>query len=401
MESFTAEFEKKRIKKFLKEISAEFGSSLSQGKIEDIFKKSLELLSLPQPNSEILKYFVTSYVLKVFLDKLCEKFQNTELESFQNPCNNYYKKEKDSTIIKYRILGEHGLYPDCELERGDSKYTIINSIPVLMTKNDEGTANSEIAISMNRSELRVATCAMLANSCAFVFLNSFEDYNILFFSKDELEKIPKYFQLYFLHQLLQYENTLKYRFDKSRSDEVLPHGDISIDPKKYEFSAFGPYIDIYCKLFDSYNLNDELLLKTSYYFLKASMLRFNLTFQEESTANVFFCLEGCMHLLQKKYGVKDTHLNLKKLQSIFRKQMPRGEDLFEYIQEAYGKRNELVHAKLDDWGAEWPVPLEAEDLYEYFDVCVQLLNFVLIERKTEVEKEQNFEKLRRDLKSEA
>jgi|GEM_PF-1134602 len=404
MESFS-EFKKKRIKKFLKETSEKLKAdpNLSQSKIENIFKKSLELLSLPQPNKEIFEYFCTPEILDIFLNRLCLVLPKAERESFQNlfAHNNYLKRRKES-VIKFRILGEHGFYPDCELERGDSKYTIFNSIPVLITMDDKGTEDSEIAIPINRSELRVATCAMITQSpgCNFVFNNGYNGYNVLYISKNDLKKVPRGLQLYFLHQLLQYENLLKYCFDSVKEDEVMPHEDISIDPKKYAFLPFESYIEIYNKLFDSFDINNQLLLKTSYYFLKASMLRFNLTFQEEATANVFFCLEGCLHLLQKKYGVKGTRLNLKKLHSIFKKYLPNGEGLFDFIEYGYYKRNELVHAETDDWGAEWPVPLMADDLYEYFDVCVELLNLILIERKIAIEKEQEWEKLKQEFKDE-
>ncbi len=398
-----SEFEKKSIKKFLKEASEELKAdlNLSQSKIENIFKKSLELLYLPQPNKEILEYFCTPEILDIFLNRLCSVLPKAERESFQNlfAYNNYPKRRKGS-VMKFRILGEHGFYPDCELERGDSKYTIFNSIPVLITIDDKGTEDSEVAIPINRSELRVATCAMVTQSpgCNFVFNNGYNGCNLLYISKSNLEKVPRDLQLYFLHQLLQYENLLKYHLEPVK-DEVMLHEEISINPKKYAFLPFESYIEIYNKLFDSFDINDELLLKTSYYFLKASMLGPYYDFWEEAIANVFFCLEGCLHLIQKKYGVKGARLNLEKLEIIFKKYLPRGEDLFDYIKEAYDKRNEMVHAETD-WGAEWPVHLYGEDYLEYFAVCIELLNFILIERKIAIEKDQELERFIQKFKDE-
>jgi hypothetical protein len=70
--------------------------------------------------------------------------------------------------------------------------------------------------------------------------------------------------------------------------------------------------------------------------------------------------------------------------------LPRGEELFEYMREFYDKRNELVHAETD-WGAEWPIPLNGEDLTESIELCRKLLNFILIDRWIEDEKEKETE----------
>jgi len=51
-------------------------------------------------------------------------------------------------------------------------------------------------------------------------------------------------------------------------------------------------------------------------------------------------------------------------------------------------------------GAEWPVHLYGEDYLEYFAVCIELLNFILIERKIAIEKDQELERFIQKFKDE-
>jgi len=109
------------------------------------------------------------------------------------------------------------------------------------------------------------------------------------------------------------------------------------------------------------------------------MLWDNRNFQEEAIANVFFCLEGCLHLIQEKHGVHQTGLDLDRLRKIFSNNFRNGESLFDFIVEAYEKRIAIVHAK--PFGcSEWSPFLLADDFYEYFQIARELMNFILINR---------------------
>ncbi|MGC8757811.1 MAG: hypothetical protein ACP5QX_05120 [Caldisericaceae bacterium] len=405
---FVDEFRKKRVLKFLSEISKETDNiaSLGKDKLDYIFKTSLDLLDLPLPNSEIYDYFLVPEIMGTLLLKLIylmPKEENTRLDNI-HIISEVLNEEKGKSV-KYRVLGEKGVYPNCEIERENCKYTIINSLPVLITEENSKnfTVSSELSVPMNKNELRFATCAILAPSNGvgcFMFTYGFSDYNTLTIKKNVLNMVPGNLQIYFLHQLLQYQNLMQFREDIYRLDNfflTVEQPDIVPDTTEYTFSSFNKYIDIFYKLFDNFNIRSNLLLKTSYYFIKALMLIYsNLAFAEEATADVFFCLEGCMHLMQKKYGIKGARLNLSKLQAIFKENLPRGEELFEYMQEVYERRNELVHAKLD-WGVEWPVSLYADDLFENIDLCKELLNFVLIGRWIEDEKEKEVREFTREV----
>ena len=70
------------------------------------------------------------------------------------------------------------------------------------------------------------------------------------------------------------------------------------------------------------------------------------------------------------------------LETIFDKLFPKGLELFSFIKEGYDKRISLVHAE-PDWGAEWSPFLLADDFFEYFNICRELLNLILIDRNVE------------------
>jgi hypothetical protein len=63
--------------------------------------------------------------------------------------------------------------------------------------------------------------------------------------------------------------------------------------------------------------------------------------------------------------------------------LTRGENLFEFIEEAYEKRIAIVHPE-PVWGSEWNPSLMAEDLYDYFKISRELLNYILIDRILEI-----------------
>lgn len=112
------------------------------------------------------------------------------------------------------------------------------------------------------------------------------------------------------------------------------------------------------------------------------MLWQNKNFGEDAIANVMFCLEGCLRLMFRKYSTSNKEFNIKELKSIFQTLFSNVEGLFSYLEKGYEKRISLIHAE-PDWGAEWSPFLFADDFFEYFNICRELLNLVLIDRKIE------------------
>jgi len=109
------------------------------------------------------------------------------------------------------------------------------------------------------------------------------------------------------------------------------------------------------------------------------MLWNNRSFGEEAMANTFFCIEGCLHLLQKKYGNYSSKLDLNFIKKIFIDNFPFGEQSFETLKDDYETRIQLVHPETN-WGTVWNPFIMADDFYANFSFCRALLNFILIDR---------------------
>jgi hypothetical protein len=129
------------------------------------------------------------------------------------------------------------------------------------------------------------------------------------------------------------------------------------------------------RVYDKFSINNQLLLRTSNYLSKAFMLERNRFFKEEVVANIFICLEGCLHLLQKKWGDSKPTLNLKLLEINF-KSVLNEESLFEFIKEAYSKRIALLHPQ-SKWGSQWMPYVDFHDFFDYYKICKHLLRYYL------------------------
>ncbi len=207
-----------------------------------------------------------------------------------------------------------------------------------------------------------------------IFHLDFTNYNTINIDCDCIDAIPDGLKNLFLREYFEINKRFTPIGFRAWHRQPMP------DLMAYEFSSYNDSIEYFNKLYDNFKISDHLLLRTCNYFVKAIMHWSNQIYIEEAIANSFFCLEGCLHLIQKKYGDHNLKLNMKLLNEVFKNDIPYGENLFEFIKEGYEKRNTLVHAE-PEWGADWSPFLTAEDFYEYFKLCRELLNFILIDRQ--------------------
>ncbi len=357
---------------------------LSPSDIEHLFMSSLDLLNTTYPNQVLLKYFLQPDIAQLILYEL----NNSGLSSIesrnaiQNDLSEIIKKfprKKSKRFIKFRILDKYGIYPNCDSSREGIQYININQIPTLQTTNyysseQQFTNYSEVSW-ITRKELQAATCILLAPKHGKPLLY-FSDYNYTELSEENLEDVPKDLRSYFLLELVQFQNRFKPLNNAYIERETLQ------DVTAFRFFNFKESISDFHKLVDNFSIRDHLLMRTANFLIKSSMLWGNRTFGEEAVTNIFFAIEGCLHLLQKKHGDSSTKLNRKLLKKVFKENISHGENLYDFIEEGYYKRISLVHAE-PDWGAEWSPFIMADDFYEYRNICIELLNFILIDRKSE------------------
>lgn len=361
--------------KFFEEFDANL-TSLSKAELEKLFLYCIESLNIPFPNKELLQYFINIHFIELLLIRVHNKLpldyriqkKSQLFERLQAPKSKYF--------CQYREFGPLGSYPDIEIIRGNCHYSHVQCYPLLLTKNSyatetEFTNYSEVTW-LTRNEAKIASCMICSPEYGYFSLD-FRGQNTIRIDYNFIKPIPTHLRIRVLSEVLQYLNVFS----------PIDGGPFSREPKQdityYNFVNFKESYESFKRLFDSFSIRDHLLLRTSNYFVKASMLWMSQVFGEDAIANTMFCLEGCLLLIQRKHKASPKKINLSLLKSIIENTYPFGKSLFEFIKEGYEKRISIVHPS-PRWGAGFYPFLLADDYYEYYDVCKLLLNYVLIDR---------------------
>lgn len=281
-----------------------------------------------------------------------------------------------SIVTQARILGPLGSYPNIKIDFGSTRYLPYHGIPLLVssyTHTDEG--ESEVGY-LNEQELIAAASVLLADERpGFYFY--FEDGNSVMVATEALESLSPNQRNDLLFELL----SMKLSPVEPRSYFQPPNS--SLSPYLFEFQPFQ-YLNLALSIHGVCDPSDQLLLRTLYYLQNSRMLWCNGVFSQDAIANVFFALEGCLLLLQRKYNGSPSKIDLKLLASLFAEHFRGGEELFEFVQEAYEKRIQIVHPSPAS-GPDWRPFLMADDFYEYFQIARELLNLILVDRKIDLE----------------
>jgi len=376
------EFNKKKHIEFIEKNNEKFKhkTELSSQDLTYLFHGLIDLLQLPYPPSELQPYFLHPNIISELYVEVINSDYLTPSDRFkiQEAFSNIYKAikiHKSDFSIDFRILAPGGNYPNIELSRGSCKYSINNQIPILLTKSrnkKDILADTSIINWLTRMELKFATSVMCAPEEG-LFNFHFTSYNTIKIDNSCFQKIPEELKVYFLKEVLD----IKRRYIKvgveAWNRKPLP------DVNEYSFSNYQNSYNSFKKIFDSFSIQDDLLLRTCNYFVKARMHWENLINAEEAITNNFFCLEGCLHLIQRKYNDFNPKLNRKLLKNVFKEEIPNGENLYDYIEAGYRTRITLVHPE-PVWGSEWDPFVVTEDFYDYYKICRVLLNFILIDR---------------------
>jgi hypothetical protein len=376
------DYKRQKHKEFILRYAEKFKDKieLNSKERDHLFKALIELHEIPFPAKELQRFFLHSHIIADLLvevlnsNSLTPDDRHSIYKSF-NGLHKLLRRKKSGYSINFRLLAPSGNYPNVELERESSRYTFTNQLPVLITKsrNKKDTwADTSLINWLTRTELKFATAVMCAPKSG-LFHFQFTSHNSIKIDYDCYRNIPSSLQVYFLRELLDIHSKFSPIGKNAWSRKPLA------DVAEYEFSDFQGSIGAFKDLFANFSIRNDLLLRTCNYFVKARMHWDNQIFAEEAIINTFMCLEGCLHLIQKKYGDPKPKLNRVLLKSVFIKDFPNGENLYDYIEEGYEKRITLIHPE-PKWGAAWDPFITSEDFYDYYKICRVVLNFILIDR---------------------
>jgi len=352
-------------------------SMLSIEENKEIILNILEEMNLPN--------FISSYPLNIYNQYLLNTLSiflwnsiSTSLRKFLLKKDISPKSEmlwKAKKLIKARILGKEGYYPNQELVKNKNIYSFRNGIPILITNEigkDYLINSSEVSF-LNVCELRFAASVNLTQNSPYSTFY-FNDLYVIHLDERALIGLNNNDIITLLVELL---------LIKGRGNDFIssfPINDSYLS--SFQFNNFSNTKD-FNNIYDNIDDKDQLLLRTLFYFIKSSMLMTNHCFGEDAVSNVLFSLEGALLLMQRKNGYSEKNININALTEIFLNTFNKGEELFEFIQEGYAKRISIVHANPKN-GVEWSPFLMADDYCEYYDISRMLLNYIIIDKIIEL-----------------
>lgn len=370
---------KQRTEKFFKLCADKFDSKVKLNKrdLEFLFAAIVENLELPLPNVELRGYFIN-------IETISELFIQTFNSHYLDPddrkmfAENFDKVHKllkiprSKHFYQFRILGDLGYYPNTDFKRASSEYSIVNFKPTILTRNNYevesqyGNYSTISWITRNELKFNASLICSIGQGWGFLF---FENANSISLDENTVQQLPKSLRNYFLLETLQMLNSLK-----SPKQSFYSKESTSIN-QSYDYFKFDEHLKNFELAFDKFSITNHLLLRTSNHLSKAVMLDRNKFYKEEAVTNIFICLEGCLHLLQKKWGDAKPALNLKLLEEKFKAELD-DENLFGFIKEAYDKRISLIHPE-PKWGSQWTPYIDFHDFFDYFKIRRYLLHYYL------------------------
>lgn len=345
--------------------------------IRNILTNTIEAMGLPNFLSSFPEDVYNQYILEGFAIVLWNSVSSAlRLNlSRQNITPSTLTFTKKSEVLKGRILGIEGYYPNIEVRKDNNSYSFRNSIPFLIT-NDEKSyiGNSDVSF-LNEAELRFSASVILSPNyprCSFYF----DNYYVTRIDKRAFDGLSHQEMSDLMFELLNIRTVKEKRPTFFSGQEI--------GAKPYRFQKFDENMDDFNSLYDGIDKNDQLTMRTLFYLVKSSMLWANMCFGEDAISNALFSVEGALLLLQRKEGHSDRNINIDLLTEIFRNSFNRGEQLFDFIREGYEKRVSIVHA-CPKSGVEWTPFLMADDFYEYFNISRMLLVYIILDRVTDLD----------------
>lgn len=131
--------------------------------------------------------------------------------------------------------------------------------------------------------------------------------------------------------------------------------------------------------YNSFDINDNLVLRTCYLFLKAALL-FHTShyFGEDALANFYFGLEGCLRLIFKK-RYKNENFNIDKAKAIINEVFPN-EYYVEALEDFYKDRITIIHPE-PKYDSTWLPPYYSDDFMDNYEWLLNLLYFAITGEK--------------------
>jgi hypothetical protein len=338
-----------------------------------VFDDLLLVLGLPQPSKELYVYFLKPSVISELIRILHNEFRPLRKDIAELRKLSYINSPY---FYRIRELGNYGDYPHKNFTRRNQSYVVQNGLPYLITKNNMNTEDSagtfytEIS-HITRNEIKFAA-TYLANEASTGMCLYFEG-NTRDANAQIIVDVPESIRVQFLVEYSTLFNSVDSDYYLYGVKHPLPTS------QSYEYREFDVTDANFLKFYDAFSINDYLLLRVATYLVKGTMLWRPEPYREEALANIFFALEGCLLMLQRKHDLRFDKIDRRNLPKLFNELFAQGEGLFDFIDEAVGwggRRASIVHPQLSAEYS-WLPPLSFEDFRDYQEIVRMILTYVL------------------------
>lgn len=343
-------------------------SKYSRFKNEEQVKRTVvKELELPMGDKFIFEY-ASNLVIVV---NLALKLSGELREPFKTDLVKKINKLPGSVIRIRRIQPSNYVF-GLNFKTNNSLYTFTNGIPYLITRNSkrmiDETDLTELSLGkILREEVKMISSLsfiMSYGSCNLPINQFFCDIPETLFHKSKKFDDETVLRAAAIHHI--------YSLIWSRDDNkfLLSENKYTFRTEEIDFKK----IRLYNK---SFKILDNLSLRTAFLLIKAKTLSSSsgYIFQEDACANLFFGLEGCLRLLNRRFfGGENFN---------FKKTIQMVETVFQYapgysylLEDAYMKRTNIVHPE-SKYNEKWFPILYADDYYENLEMAVDLLYHAL------------------------
>lgn len=271
-----------------------------------------------------------------------------------------------------------GRYYGFPLYMEDSAYLILNAEPVLITNLTKDWQN-ELLFHIELGVLARLEVKLLATICfslynwhgpSFYFMIGPKplDLPISLIGVSDSKIVPD-----ILPRLTIAQEVFKrlHRLERTKSDFTeaqFAHFDFR--PHKLDDGRLQ-------RFYMQFSLDDYLALRTAYVLLKSAALWVHggSSFGEEATANLFFGIEGCLHLIHRRLG-KSPDFEINPVVQHIKSTFSEKPGYPEMIEDAYDKRIQIVHPNYSE-EIGWLPNLEADDFYENYGMANDFLYYAI------------------------
>ena len=296
----------------------------------------IDRLQIAIENEEVNELVINEYFIKLYLHFF---FRHHEI--VQQQINDFYSREKSKVAVR-RFENIGSVCFGFPIVTKDAIYDIFKGEPTLITLQINGCfnyRNTEIGW-LNKQEIKFLSALTFSLPAPHGPINS------MIPSRD----VNCYYVPYeFIFGTYPIDSPLALKRSRS-AIMLLDHLNFSRDcdcqhnnfQKHYIFNVENQDSSRVNKILDNFNIEDDLLLRTSYLLLKSVfLLRSNSIFIEDAAANLYYAIEGCLRLIHRKNFTGEFKIN--EVADYLKNNFIEDYAIKELLDESYMKRLQIVH----------------------------------------------------------